>query len=180
MNKGLGYFMTFALGMGIGSILTWQILKTKYEKIADEEIESVKNMLLKRKDDEKQLDDIINTNKYIQQTDYSSISKKTQNKKREAEVRKPDFEVIPNDEYGLIEEYDEVSLIHYIDGILADDMDEKVENIEEKVGSNYASHFGEYDENTVCIRNDKLKTYYEITFDESKYTDILHHRYRGY
>ena len=34
--------LMFAVGAAIGSAVTWKVVKTKYEKIAQEEIESVK------------------------------------------------------------------------------------------------------------------------------------------
>lgn len=40
-SKGLT-FLAFIAGAGIGSVCTWQLLKRKYELIAQEEIDSVK------------------------------------------------------------------------------------------------------------------------------------------
>lgn len=42
MNKTLFGVIAFAAGAAIGSVVTWKVVKTKYEQIADEEIASVK------------------------------------------------------------------------------------------------------------------------------------------
>ena len=43
MNKNLlNNVLIFAAGVGIGSVVTWKIVKTKYDQIIQEEIDSVK------------------------------------------------------------------------------------------------------------------------------------------
>lgn len=42
MNKKLLNVLMFAVGAAIGSAVTWKVVKTKYEQIAQEEIDSVK------------------------------------------------------------------------------------------------------------------------------------------
>ena len=43
MNKARGFVM-FVLGAAVGSVATWQYTKKKYERIAQEEIDSVKEI----------------------------------------------------------------------------------------------------------------------------------------
>ena len=45
--------MLFIAGAGIGSVCTWQLLKRKYELIAQEEIDSVKAAYAERESVEK-------------------------------------------------------------------------------------------------------------------------------
>lgn len=42
MNKALSSAIVFTVGAAIGSLVTWKVVKTKYEQIAQEEIDSVK------------------------------------------------------------------------------------------------------------------------------------------
>lgn len=53
MNKKLLNVLMFAVGAAIGSAVTWKVVKTKYEQIAQEEIDSVKeeyaNLMVKMK-----------------------------------------------------------------------------------------------------------------------------------
>ena len=43
MNKTVFGVLTFAAGAVIGSAVTWKLVKTRYEQIAQEEISSVKD-----------------------------------------------------------------------------------------------------------------------------------------
>lgn len=43
MNSKRWVLLAFIAGAGIGSVCTWQLLKRKYEQIAQEEIDSVKS-----------------------------------------------------------------------------------------------------------------------------------------
>ena len=54
VNRGLSAFCSFLVGVGLGVTIAWHFAKIKYEKIADEEIESMKKVLLidKEKDNE--------------------------------------------------------------------------------------------------------------------------------
>lgn len=45
----LSNVVIFAIGAAIGSLATWKFVKTKYEKIANEEIESVKEIFSKNR-----------------------------------------------------------------------------------------------------------------------------------
>ena len=56
MNNKITSFMMFIFGAAIGSVATWQYIKKKYERIAQEEIDSVKEtfskLVVKSKDNE--------------------------------------------------------------------------------------------------------------------------------
>lgn len=81
---------------------------------------------------------------------------------------------IPPEEYGAMCDYDLIDLTLYSDGVLCDDMDEIVEDIDTKVGSDYASYFGKYEDSDVInFRNDILKCDYEITKDLREYADVV-------
>lgn len=43
------YFIAFVAGGALGSLATWMFVKKKYEQIAQEEIDSVKEVYSKRK-----------------------------------------------------------------------------------------------------------------------------------
>ena len=42
MNKTLTNAIMFTIGAAIGSLVTWKVIKTKYERVSQEEIDSVK------------------------------------------------------------------------------------------------------------------------------------------
>lgn len=62
-----------------------------------------------------------------------------------------------------------ISLTYYSDGVLVDENDELVDNTDEIVGKDFASHFGEYEEDSIFIRNDSKKCDYEILRDYKTY-----------
>lgn len=65
--------------------------------------------------------------------------------------------------------YETISLTYYSDGVLVDENDEPIDDVNEIVGKDFASHFGEYDDDSIFIRNDSKKCDYEILRDYKNY-----------
>ena len=80
--------------------------------------------------------------------------------------------VIPPEEFGE-EDYAVISLNYYADGVLADDWDKVIEDVENTVGEDFANHFGEYEDDSVFVRNDELEKDYEILLDMRNYSDVV-------
>ena len=90
-------------------------------------------------------------------------------------------EVIAPDEFGVGMREDgwtHVSLTYFDDGTLTDDNFEEVDDVDEKIGNDFASHFGEYDDDVVYIRNYERRCDYEIVRDERNYDDVIANRPR--
>ena len=84
--------------------------------------------------------------------------------------------IITPEEFGDDEEYEKISLFYYTDGVICDDSDEPLsdEEISRSIGLDAKNHFGEYEEDCVYIRNDRLKTYYELLISLKSYSeDVL-------
>lgn len=81
--------------------------------------------------------------------------------------------IITPEEFGENEEYDTISLTLYSDGVLADDADKPIDDVDEVIGKESLEHFGEYEDDSIFVRNDKLKCDYEVLIDERKYAQIL-------
>lgn len=182
VNKGLSAFCSFAIGAVLGTIVSWQFAKTKYEKIAEEEIESMKKVLFKEKNSEKvdenslrkkniaKVNEIVKNEGYKgKSTNYATVYNE---KKNEENDIKSYIHHIPSDEFGLEEEYDVITLIYLIDGVLIDDRDAEVGDIEEKVGEDFAKYFEESNGDTIYFKNDKYKAYYEIVKDDRSFDQI--------
>lgn len=72
-------------------------------------------------------------------------------------------EIIPSNEYGIDTEYSEIELRFYLDSqLITDDWDIPLENMEDTVGPMVLPHMCENPDDTVYVRNDRLKAYYEI------------------
>ena len=188
-SKGMA-FLAFIVGAGMGSVCTWKLLKRKYELIAQEEIDSVKAAYatreigkgfvegfrdgLKVAEDRTQKDeDDVDFKKYasiIQKEGYTDYSRSVEEKKGEECVEKP--YVISPEEFGEFEEYEKISLTYYADEVLADENDEEVDDVDEIVGEESLNHFGEYEDDSVFVRNDRLKCDYEILLDQRNYSDV--------
>lgn len=184
----LSKFFIFITGAAIGSVVTWKILETKFEQKVQEEIELTKeyysqkdpNPVENEKLDEledapdeyyegcekKEYEGMVEKLNY---TNYSNTSKK-ENKKEEDEVEKP--YVIPPDEIGDLDDYEYEELTYYTDGIVADDFGNIVDDIDNTIGADFADHYGEYEEDTVYIRNDAKMTEYAVMRDYRKYSEV--------
>ena len=183
----------FVMGVSVGAAVSWLLTKKHYEQIAQEEIDSVKEVYAKRKlkNDEKQNEEDLNNvecemdivknksklknnlqkHKDENRTNYNEYSNKKYKEKYDPMTNVP--YVISPDEYGENDNYTLISLSYYEgDGVLADDGDEVVDNIEETVGVDFATHFGEYEDDSIFIRNERLKCDYEILKDHRSFSDI--------
>ena len=73
-----------------------------------------------------------------------------------------------------IGDYEVITLRDYDDDVVTVDNTGKVlteDEIEECVGFDSLTHFGEYEEDSVFVRNDDLRIDYEILRDEDDYYD---------
>ena len=171
MNQ-LGYFVTFAVGAAIGSAVTVHFVKKHYEEIADEEIQSVKDVFSRR---EEELSNV--TNEKVEKRAYEIIAERysnSANTEKEEEDNKTmenrPFVILP-EEYGETG-YKKVSLNYYDDGVLTDENDDIISDVDKVVGKDSLTRFGEYEPDTVYVRNDRKKTDYEILADTRRYEDI--------
>ena len=173
MNNKLTYILAFTAGAVIGSAVTCKLIKSKYEKLAQEEIDSVKeafSTMDKTSDDEPEEDrvrDIYDYAAKISQYGYGEAKVVEE----EGDPNKP--YLIPPEEFDMLEGYEAVSYIYYSDGVLADDDNNVVYNEDELVGRKFASWFGEYEDDAVHVRNEKLKTDFEILMSLKKYSDVI-------
>lgn len=79
--------------------------------------------------------------------------------------------VISPDEFDDLDGYTPISLTYFADGVLADENGVIVDDVEEVVGD-ALSHFGEYEEDAVYVRNDAKRCDYEILTDEREYAEF--------
>lgn len=197
MNK-LSVLSAFISGVVIGYASSWYFTKKKYEQIANEEIESVKERFSYKTSSEEHNKDTDKENKNWKEvyneemtdqekpeiseytkklntegyTNYSSLeSKENSNYSTDEKSSKP--YVISPEQFGENDEYDQISLTYYSDSVLADENDELMDDTEGSVGSDFMNHFGEYEDDSVFVRNDRLKVDYEILLDSRPYYHVL-------
>ena len=189
MNSTLSKLLIFVSGAAIGSAVTWKIVTDRYSQIIEEELESFKNEILAELEEEDDDDDIqedvesSETDKtlysdIIKKGGYKNYSNRTPAKQVVPEEEKEEIEdmsrpyVISPDEFDDNDDYEVVSLVYYSDGVLADEDDNVIEDVEGMVGEDSLNHFGEYEDDSVFVRNDERKTDYEILLDSRNFADI--------
>ena len=194
----------FISGVAVGSFVTWRLLKEKYIRQTQEEINEVREHYRKKKESEEvtvdsngstetnEKPDLIayaaklTKNGYIDYTDPKSIVKATGDT-IDAVVQKTNEEsldpVILNDpsyqppyiispeDFAIDDEYTTVNLNYYIDGVLTDEDDNIVENVDDVVGLENLNHMGEYEDDALHIRNENYKCEYEILLSRRLYHD---------
>ena len=125
MNDKTINLIFFVTGSAIGSLVTWKIIKKKYEQIAQEEIDSVKKVFSKKNkksdvEENFEEDDIVELENNIIGLEYVECS-----------TDKPFTPyVISPEEFGENDNYETSSLTFYSDGILADENDEMVDDVD--------------------------------------------------
>ena len=87
-------------------------------------------------------------------------------------VRNDPYVIFP-EEFGLLPEYETIGLIYYEDGVLVDDDNHQIDDVENTVGRSSLNRFGEYEEDTVYVRNERRKVDYEICRDVRTYEEVL-------
>ena len=181
MNSTLNNVCIFVAGAAIGSAITWKIMKDRYEQIVREDKESMREYYERKysvdkneasedetepDDDQVAIEDYEATLDRFGYTNYSNMENK--------EVDNVDRPyVIPPGEFGELHGYQERSLIYFKDKVLTDDDYELVEDVDDIVGLDSLNHFGEYEDDSVFVRNDRLETDYEILLDSRNYSDAV-------
>lgn len=202
-SKFINVFM-FAVGAAIGSAVTWKVLKTKYDQIVQEEIDSIKQGFAEvygerneRADKEKvpnneadepfelgihqidwsEYEDLNEEETYTPTEEdiceYHSLTHNYHEEKGGAyEVKNEPYVISPYD-FGELDNYSQFELTYYLDGILEDDEYHIVTDADELIGPKALTTFGEYEDDSVFVRNDRLKADFQIlkdyrTYDEAK------------
>lgn len=202
MNNTLNKLFIFAAGAAVGSVVTWKLVKTKYEQIANEEIESVKEVFGRgRRAEAKPVDDAAIVEEddapeahYNGKTkndcatleeyqellksegyrEYLNSNEEEENKDRkERDIMNEPYVITP-ETFEEDEDHDVETLLYFADGVLTDEHNNPIEDVESLVGEESLTHFGDYpdDPDTVYVRNEQTMTDYEILADDRKFGEI--------
>ncbi len=184
MNDKLSSVIIFCGGVFIGGFLTWDFFKTKYEKIADEEIASVKETFEHREprpDKNYKVEEalkgndayinIIDSNSY---KNYSNTSIETEKKGGTADMELKHPYVITPEQYEDNVDYTKVSLTWYSDEVLEDDWGNVLEP-DDVIGRDALTTFGQYENDSVFVRDDDEQIDYEVLRDTRSYKEAYGH-----
>ena len=198
MNRRvLSNVFLFALGASVGSLVTWKLMDEKYKQLANQEIESMREYYKEKYEDnykQPTLDDVIveaveeaeeefnehpdvdeeevaECENIAENAGYTNYADMVKINKEVENVAEP--YVISPDDFAEIREYKAKSLIYFSDGVLTDNEYEPIEDVDNVVGFDSLDHFGDYEDDSVHVRNDRLKTDFEILLDPRKYADFI-------
>ena len=184
MNDKLSSVIIFCSGVFIGGFLTWDFFKTKYEKIADEEIASVKETFEHREprpDKNYKVEEVLKGNDaYINIIDsnsyrnYSNTAIETDKKGGTADMELKQPYVITPEQYEDNVDYTKVSLTWYNDEVLEDDWG-NVLDPDDVIGSDALKTFGQYEKDSVFVRDDGEQIDYEVLLDTRSYKETYGH-----
>lgn len=184
MNDKLSSVIIFCGGVFIGGFLTWDFFKTKYEKIADEEIASVKETFEHREprpDKNYEIEEALKgNNAYINIIDsngyrnYSNTSIETEKKGGTADMELKQPYVITPEQYEDNVDYTKVSLTWYNNEVLEDDWG-NVLDPDDVIGSEALKTFGQYEKDSVFVRDDDEQIDYEVLLDTRSYKETYGH-----
>lgn len=191
----------FVGGLATGAIAAWMLTKKYYADIAQEEIDeqrrwfktkcencpgnpklkdAAKSESPKPKEDpiveerklREQSRDLANAVGIIEREGYTQYGKATRERIMNGAPSKYPYVISP-EEYGEYDDYTQVELHYYADGVLTDDMDVPVESPNEFLCEDWASRFGEYRDDVLHIRNDVRRCDYEILKNLMTFKELI-------
>lgn len=187
----LSKFVAFAFGAAVGSVVTWKLVEAKYRQIADEEIESVREVYAKvygdsteesedeDEEDQEIYDGLVKDLGYSSDEDEKKDTKKETKKEAKIESEGEEDEddmvrpyVIEEEDFDDIG-YETESLYYYDDGVLIYSITEEViNNIDELVGEDSIKQLLESGEDYIYVRNDELGIDFEILRDRRNFSEV--------
>ena len=203
MNTKVACAIAFVAGAAVGVAASWRVLDTKYKKLADKEIASVKELFYSKPVENNEEPDESEEKKFEQspeedfteeeKKEYTNIASSYTNYATKSVVEEepnvkitdsePNVTITDSEPYVIspVElgdcDYDVIDLIYYEgDNTLTDEEDEIINDVGELIGWESLEHFGEYEDDSVCVRNDIRKVDYEVLLDVRKYSEVMYLR----
>ena len=203
MNTKVACAIAFVAGAAVGVAASWRVLDTKYKKLADKEIASVKELFYSKPVENNEESDESEEKKFEQspeedfteeeKKEYTNIASNYTNYTTKSVVEEePDVTITDSEPNVTISDsepyvispvelgdcdYDVIDLIYYEgDNTLTDEEDEIINDVGELIGWESLEHFGEYEDDSVCVRNDIRKVDYEVLLDVRKYSEVMYLR----
>lgn len=181
--------ISFCVGALTGAGVAYILTKRKYEHLADEEVASLERAYNKFDTLRGKTQELVestealreatealhkaNKEEYVEYTkileDRGYVNEMIEEAKNSTDDREPI--IIAPDEFGLADGYSAVELEYFMDGILADDFGNIIDDPEETIGIDALTRLNETADTSVCVRNDRLKSEFEVLYNEHAYYD---------
>lgn len=173
MNKAI-YAVIFAAGAALGSVIIWSALKRKYEQRLQEDLNTMRADIKAKREVTNDIsdDEFISDNE--QKPDLAELADRIREAGYGNDIPTNTApHVISPNEYGTLDDYEQLTLTYYADDVLTDDDDKVITDIDDVIGLESLEHFGEFEDGTVFVRNDERKCDYEVLSSLRKYSDVL-------
>lgn len=196
MNCKFINVLMFAAGAAIGSAVTWKVVKAKYEKIVQEEIKSIKEAFGDQQTHDQEQDEHDAEDEDVEQISWDDLedlnegadencldddmdeyallasiyAEENEEKGGAIAMAKPPYVISPYD-FGELDDYKKFELTYYSDGVLEDEDYAIVTDHEELIGPDALNTFGEYEDDAVFVRNEKLCADFQILKDYRSYEE---------
>ena len=192
-----GKIVAFVAGAVIGSLVTYKIVKDRFDEDYARDVAETRAALKKHyahtektneelKEENKALRTNANIIKnrgygYTEPIEYvgpetdAKYEPTDDEESEENEIMRP-YVITPEDYSDS--DYPNETLTYYQDGVVTDEYDNPLDDdqIELWIGRESLNHFGEYEEDSVFVRNEHLNVDYEILQDERTWDDVLAER----
>jgi hypothetical protein len=199
MNNLVKNAIIFSAGAAIGAVTAVFVVKKKYEAIAEQEIESMREYKCKKKRPEESVNDTEEdpeprtaekkatikreqkeyqkmVREYKDAEEESAATQYNEYEQLSASANRPNYPdpyVISLEQFSEENDhYDKINLYYYAgDDTLCDVDEEIVDDLLRTVGEDSLDSFDEH--NTVYVRNERLQIDYEIILCGGKYNEIV-------
>ena len=184
MKKGF----IFLGGLITGAVMTYFAMKNKCEEYIQNEIKDVKDELNNRHNDcvendvidVDETEEVKDTENVENHQEYNELTNEyaPENEVEISEIEREDdprfAHIVTPEDFGSIEGYDYDSLYWHPNNVVTNNTDTEIIDSDElynlvgmswsegTVGEDSLTHFGEYEDDTVFVRNNDLKCDYEI------------------
>lgn len=183
MKNGVVGTICFIVGGVAGYFVGANLMKNAYAIKAKQEIDSVVEVFREEREKlEKEYADKQKATASNLATNKPSLSEYAKKLKEleyvpnsePKEVKKSDEPyIIPPEEFLTEPGYEKDNLTYYSDGVVVDTLGNVLddEEVEDCLGKDWKDHFGEYEDDSIHVRNPKLKMEYEVLKDLGKYRE---------
>ena len=181
MNGGIGFLLGAAVGGAAAFIGTWKYWERKSREIEDAAVESCRKAFNRPRHTEEPVKPDVSKD----ETPKEPTPEEIEEYKEAAAPYTPPFEededeptgryIIAPFEFGN-RDYEEKSFTYYPGGQIEDEDGHLLtsDEIEDTIGADAINHFGEYEEDSVFIRNDDMGYDYELLRSVRPYFDPAH------
>lgn len=173
-------FFIFAAGVVAGAVAGAYLVKDKVMADAKQEIEEVREYYKSKKHEDKEEQPVEEEPKVEEKEEYQEITRNYTNYNacsEQEEKPRPHFEeppfIINPEDYGEDPDYPMETLTYFADGVLVDEVDEVIEDVDLVVGLENLKVFDEYQgATTIYVRCPLYKIDYEIIKDDWNWSDL--------